>query len=155
MFTRNSFAKVELNIPKMSKNSLDFAQSSMLFSSHFLHFKSVVCPSHLCRVRVTALLVRVESVTVKKFLSRVMTWSSRVRDESQELANHCESLICKLESMSSPMKFHILPMSFFAMKWHPTCYKMTPDNSDSVTRFIDSTRLESRFLVTRTRLESR
>jgi len=26
----------------------------MLLPSHFLHFKSVVCPSHLCRVRVTS-----------------------------------------------------------------------------------------------------
>jgi len=76
----------------MSKNSLDFAQSSMLFSSHFLHFKSVVCPSHLCRVRVTALLVRVESVTVKKFLSRVMTWSSRVESSQRRVTRTGESL---------------------------------------------------------------
>jgi len=30
------------------------------------------------------------------------------------------------------MKFLIFPMSFYALKWRPTCYKMAPDESQNV-----------------------
>jgi len=79
---------------------------------------AVMCQSYFCRVRV-----------IQKFFEseRVMTWSSRVRDKSQEVSSHFESLVCQLESISSHMKFHIFPMSIFAMKWRPTCYEMALD----------------------------
>jgi len=65
-----------------------------------------------------------------------MTWSSRVRVESQELSSHFESLVCKLESMLSQMKFHIFSITFYAMKWPPTCYKMAPDKVEMVPNLL-------------------
>jgi len=44
-----------------------------------------------------------------------------VESEWSQKNCHFESLVCKLQSMSSQIQFHIFPMTFFAMKWHPTC----------------------------------
>ena len=55
----------------------------------------------------------------------------RVSGESLELSSHFKSLVCKLESMSNQMKLHILFTYFFALKWHPTCYKTAPDKLEN------------------------
>jgi len=61
-----------------------------------------------------------ESESSKIFSSRarVMTWSSQSR--VTRTVSHFESMVCKLESMSSHMKFHVFPTTFF-------CYQMAPN----------------------------
>jgi len=54
-----------------------------------------MCPSYLCRVRVTS----PSSQSHLKFSRvRLVSWLGPVESESHELTSHFESLVCKLES---------------------------------------------------------
>ena len=95
-----------------------------------LHFHSLMCSSHFCRVRVTS----PSSQSHLKFFESSQCQSHDLV-ESEPSHKNCwvasSHWFARLSQCRVTWNFTFFLRRFFAMKWHLTCYKMAPDRLEN------------------------